>query len=88
MGVRDKLPRERLTMSGPATYRVTVRGTLGPSLSGPLSDMNITERYSQDGDVETLLVGRLPDQAALSSVLNALYELNRPVVSVECLESG
>ena len=36
---------------------------------------------------QTVLVGRLRDQAALSGVLNILYELHLPVLSVECLEA-
>jgi hypothetical protein len=50
--------------------------------------MNITESRNPDGGVETVLVGRLPDQAALSGVLNTLYELHLPVSLVECLEAN
>jgi hypothetical protein len=49
--------------------------------------MNITQRIAEDGGVESVLVGRLADQSALSGVLNTLYELHRPVHSVDCLES-
>jgi hypothetical protein len=49
--------------------------------------MNITETGKGKGKVETILVGRLADQAALSGVLNTLYELHLPVVSVECLSA-
>ena len=34
------------------------------------------------------VVGRLPDQAALSGLLNTLYDTQYPVLSVECLEIG
>jgi hypothetical protein len=50
--------------------------------------MSISERLSDDGEVETILVGRLPDQAALSGLFNTLYGLHLPVVSADCLESG
>jgi hypothetical protein len=33
------------------------------------------------------LVGRLADQAALSGVLNSLYELHLPVLSADCVDS-
>ena len=76
------------TMQGPAIYRVCVRGHLRPDWSGRLSGMNITYAHrEEDGEEETILVGRLADQAALSGVLNSLYELHMPVTSVECLES-
>ncbi len=35
-----------------------------------------------------VLIGRLVDQAALAGVLNALYELHMPVLSVDFLEDG
>jgi len=43
--------------------------------------------HTSDAD-KTILVGRLSDQAALSGVLTALFELHLPVSSVECLEAG
>ena len=79
---------EDLTMQGPATYRIIVKGKLDPSLSIQLAGMSITKRDSADGGLETILVGRLEDQAELSSVLNALYDLRLPVVSADCLEAG
>ena len=77
-----------LTMAGAATYQIIVQGTIGPSWTSRLAGMNITERRSENGEVETVLVGRLADQAALSGVLDRLYELRLPVVSVDCLDNG
>jgi len=79
---------DSLTMQGPAIYRIVVRGTLDPDWSSRIAGMSITERRTRADQVETVLVGRLADQAALASVLNALYELHLPVVSADCLESG
>jgi hypothetical protein len=79
---------ESLTMQGPAIYRIVVRGTLDPDWSSRIAGMSITERQRAGDSVETVLVGRLADQTALASVLNALYELHLPVVSAECLEAG
>ena len=36
----------------------------------------------------TILVGQLRDQAALSGVLNELYELHLPLLTVESLTEG
>ena len=41
---------------------------------------------SPDGIPESVLVARLIDQAALSGLLNALYEFHLPLISVECLD--
>jgi hypothetical protein len=79
---------EALTMQGPAIYRIVVRGTLDPDWSSRIAGMSITERVRAGDKTETVLVGRLADQTALASVLNALYELHLPVVSAECLEAG
>jgi hypothetical protein len=79
---------ESLTMQGPAIYRIVVRGALDPDWSKRIAGMSITERRTSANEVETVLVGRLADQTALASVLNALYELHLPVVSADCLESG
>ena len=81
---------EKLSMNSPAIYRITVRGVLDPSWSNRLGGMSISKGRSghDENDAESILEGRLQDQAALSSVLNALYELHFPVVSADCLKSG
>ena len=72
-------------MNTPAIYRIRVEGNLGSDWSDRIQGMNITE---QGGIGSTVLVGRLKDQSALSSVLNTLYELHLPVIAVDCLENG
>jgi hypothetical protein len=47
--------------------------------------MTITTAREGDQEVVTTLAGRLIDQAELSGVLNTLYELHLPILSVECL---
>ena len=74
-------------MRGPAVYRVLVQGHVPLEYSAQLMGMNITNSGDATDDNSTL-VGRLPDQAALSGVLNTLYEKQYPVLSVECLKVG
>ena len=76
----------RPTMQGPANYRFRVRGRLDADWSERLDGMNITYSGTNDGEFVTVPVGRLADQAALSGVLNTLYELHLPVLSVDCLD--
>ena len=71
-------------MQSPAVYRIRVHGNVPLDWSSCLMGMNIT----LSGDSESTLVGRLPDQAALSGVLNELYDKQYPLLSVECLEVG
>ena len=76
-----------LSMEKPAIYRITVRGQLDPQWSGGLEDLNRSETELPGAGLNTILVGRLADQATLSGLLNSLYELHLPIVSVECLEA-
>lgn len=75
------------TMERSAFYRIRVEGSLSPDWAGQLGNMNITESRNVGSDIETTLEGRLPDQAALTGILNTLYDLRLPVTSVDCLES-
>jgi len=36
----------------------------------------------------TILMGRVADQSALIGVLNSLYDISYPILSVEYLEAG
>lgn len=72
------------TMSGPAVYRIRVRGRLDAELSERLG-MRVENLARNDGKAESVLEGRLLDQAALAGVLNKLYELHLPVMCVDCL---
>jgi hypothetical protein len=75
------------TMSGSAVYRIRVRGRLSIDLSERLEGMHIENLARDNGKAESVLEGRLLDQAALAGVLNKLYELHLPVMSVDCLGS-
>jgi hypothetical protein len=75
-------------MSGPAIYRIRVRGKLDADFSDRLEGMHIENLAQNDGKVESVLEGRLPDQAALSGILNNLYDLHLPVMSVDCLSGA
>lgn len=74
-------------MSSPAIYRILVRGRLDAAWSERFGGLNITEIQSGEGEIESVLVGRLSDQADLAGVLAALYESHLPVLSVNCLDS-
>ena len=74
-------------MDLPAVYRIRVVGQLDPGLSGTIAGMQITKSGDSSGHVETLIIGRVSDQAALAGVLNTLYEMHLPVKSLECLEA-
>ena len=73
------------TMEGAAIYRIRVRGRLNTDLSDRLEGMHIENFQRNDGKAESVLEGSILDQAALAGVLNKLYELHLPVMTVVCL---
>lgn len=66
--------------------RIRVQGKLDESWFDRLGNMAITPDSAADKPPVTILVGHLPDQAALSGVLNTLYEMHLPLLSVENLD--
>ena len=65
-------------MDKPATYRIRVRGNLPETWISKLNGLQVSAASS----LETTLEGWLPDQAALSGVLAALYTLHLPIIEV------
>jgi hypothetical protein len=70
----------------PATYRIRVKGCLDAHWSDRLGGMEIRAIDQAEGAPETVLVGSLPDQAALCGILNALYDLHLPLRSVQWMD--
>ena len=69
----------------PATYRIEVEGVLDEIWADSLAGMRISSRKRADQSTVTTLTGRLKDQAMLTGVLNGLYELHLPILSVKAL---
>ncbi len=70
----------------PTTYRIAIRGVLPKSWSSRMGGMEIVSPDQAREAPVTILSGWLSDQAALLGVLNTLYDLHFPLVSVEYLE--
>jgi hypothetical protein len=71
-----------LSLFAPGTYAIRAQGRLDATWSDQLGGMRIVVTGSGRHAVTTL-VGRLADQAALMGVLNTLYELGLPLLSVD-----
>ena len=71
----------------PATYRICIQGTLEKQWSEYCGGMTIEHHRFLDQYPMTILTGHLPDQAALLGVINALYDMGCPLLSVECVET-
>ena len=72
---------DNFSVDTPATYRIRVKGRLDSRWADILYNMRIIPDPSITNNQATMLVGQLPDQTALSGVLNALYDRHVPVLS-------
>ena len=77
---------QHLGMDQSAIYRIRISGFLDNHWADRFGGLNISEKKDLEGNLETVLVGRLADQSELSGILNTLYDSHLPVLSVECLE--
>jgi hypothetical protein len=66
-----------------AEYEIAVRGQLGPTLRGAFPDL-----HAEDRGRETVLRGRLADQAALYGVLAVIESLGLELVELRRVESA
>jgi len=75
---------------GPAIYRIRIKGVLDQRYAGYFGDMMISTDKKEEGKTTSKLTGSIRDQAELMGILNALYNLHLPIVSIQPLdeESG
>lgn len=76
---------DRFLFDTPAIYQICVQGVVAASWSDRLEGMTLNVSESTDRNPITTLTGELLDQAALAGVLNMLYDMHLPVLSVERL---
>ncbi len=75
-----------IEFSGPATYRIVVQGALNEYWRDRLADLSVTVTYRPGEAPRTTLLGRIRDQAELNGVLDTLYGLHLPILSVETVD--
>jgi len=69
-----------------ASYRIVVKGALTEASRSRFAGMRIEQSGNEGEAPLTTLVGRVMDQGALRGVLDTLYALHLPVISVESCE--
>jgi len=74
----------QFNLGTPAVYHIKIRGYLDDNWSNRLAGMSIQHKAAIRGTPITLLQGTMVDQAALFGVLNSLYGLGFPILSVDC----
>ena len=76
--------RRWLTLGESAGYSIQFQGYLGEHWSDYLGGLSMSV-VGTDRSFVTTLSGQVRDQAALMGVLNQLYDMGFPLLSVECL---
>jgi hypothetical protein len=66
-------------------YRIQVQGRIGSRWLDRMQGLAVTSTLPDVDPSLTILEGELLDQAALAGVLNTLFDLHLPLVSVERL---
>jgi hypothetical protein len=66
----------------PAIYKISVQGRIDPNWSDRMAGMKIRNSVDKTNPPITTLEGEVTDQAGLLGVLNSLYELHLPIISV------
>ena len=79
--------RPSASMFEPATYRISILGTLDKKWSDYCGGMTIEHDIVLNQYPITTLTGILADQSALIGVLNSLYDMGCPILTVECVEA-
>jgi len=79
--------RPSASMFEPATYRISILGTLDKQRSDYCGGMTIEHTIVLQQYPVTILTGLLTDQSALVGVINTLYDLGYPILTVECVEA-
>ena len=77
--------KKHLEVWAPATYRIEVEGFLEEGLSDLLGGFRIDTYLRNDQTKVAVISGRARDQAELVGILNTLYEMHLPILSVEKL---
>ena len=79
--------RPHSSMFEPATYRISILGTLDKNWSDYCGGMTIEHDIVLDEYPMTNLTGQLIDQSALIGVINSLYDFGYPLILVQCVEA-
>jgi hypothetical protein len=76
-----------LSLTSPARYAVHLQGILDPNWADRLGGMQIVNHGLDNphSDPVTVMTGDVADQAALAGILNTVYMLGLPLLSVTFL---
>jgi len=76
-----------MSFSSGAYYKLCVLGYIDDSWSDRLGGMAIELAFSADKKPITFLEGPVSDQAELIGIVNSLYQMHLPLISVTLVQS-
>lgn len=76
-----------LKFTSPATYRILIKGYLDESWSERLNGMTVVNMNCDSGVPLTKLYGLVCDQSELLGILNNIYEMHLPLISLSLANS-
>jgi phage protein U len=76
-----------LQFSGTASYRIVIQGKLDEHWAGKFGSMTICVQDVNRVNMQSILEGEIADQAQLSGILNTLYEMHLPIISLELISN-
>lgn len=68
-----------------AAYRITIQGSLDPTWVTDMCDIRVSQAGGPGKRAVTTLTGELEDQAVLMGILNLVYDLGYPLLSLTYL---
>ena len=71
---------------GAVIYCITIKGSIDQRYAGYFGEMIISTEKKEEGQTTSKLTGSIKDQAELMGVLNGLYNLHLPIVSIKTLD--
>ena len=82
-----ELFRPSASMNEPATYRISILGTMDKKWSDYYGSMTIEHERVLNQYPVTILTGLMAGQSVLVGVINTLYNFGYPLLLVECVEA-
>ncbi len=76
----------KLSIDQPGSYCIRVSGILSERWAGYFEELTLSAEKDASGNPLIVLTGLLPDQAAVQGVLQKLYNLGFPLISVEKID--
>ena len=73
-----------IKFSGPAEYIISIQGNLPESLASNIGGLRSISVDETDKNITTSIRVKIKDQAALSAVMNTLYEWRYAILLVKC----